>query len=251
MIPIQRLALRPSNDPYHQPKTAQNPRPAYSAHTFLKGCITTSGPDSYHYSGLRKYTPRELSLFQSFPYTYKFTGGMGEATKQIGNAFPPIMAEAMYRTIAKTLEAFDKQFIDAEDDLSVSDLDGILRRKGINMRSAPSFGRPLFEAPARTVSQPSRYFVRDENDSRGSATFTSSPFARNQAASVPQQPRVLEPMNLLDGLIGDNEEDNVRPSIETRPRHVSRAGSAIDDAIEVSSESEEESDSDDEESDSD
>ena len=181
---------------------------------------------------------------------------MGEATKQIGNAFPPIMAEAMYRTIAKALEAFDKQLIDAEDDLSVSDLDGILRRKGINMRSAPSFGRPLFEAPARVVALPSRYFVRDENDSRGSATFTSSPFARNQA-SVPQQPRVraassFEPIDLLDGLIGDNEEDNIRPSIEkTRPRHVSRAGSAIDDAIEVSSESEEESDSDDEESESD
>ena len=60
LIPIQRLALRPSNDPYHQPKPAQNPRPAYSPQTFLKGCITTGGPDSYHYSGLRKYTPREL-----------------------------------------------------------------------------------------------------------------------------------------------------------------------------------------------
>jgi hypothetical protein len=126
------IPLQPHlHDQYHQPKLAKEPKEPYSPQTFLKGCITVGGATAYHYTGVRKYTPRELALFQSFPYTYKFFGSNTQATKQIGNAFPPIMAEALYRTIAKTLEAFDKGFIKAEDDLS--DLDGILERKGAQL----------------------------------------------------------------------------------------------------------------------
>lgn len=131
------------NDQYHQPRPATNPREATNPKDFLKGCITTGGSDSYHYSGLRKWTPRELSLFQSFPYGYKFTGSNTEATKQIGNAFPPVMAEAMYRTIIKTLEAFDNGLIDAEE--PIFDIDETIRKKN-GSRSRRKFQGRTFRA---------------------------------------------------------------------------------------------------------
>jgi DNA (cytosine-5)-methyltransferase 1 len=146
LVPIERLGSRVT-DEYHKPKPAREPRNSYNPQVFLKGCITTSGTTVYHYSGLRKYTPRELSLFQSFPIDYKFVGSQGQATKQIGNAFPPIMAEALYRNIAKTLEAFDGGYIEAEDDLT--DLDGILERKGANLRHMPPAARTAFDPPFR------------------------------------------------------------------------------------------------------
>ncbi|CAI9632204.1 unnamed protein product [Alternaria burnsii] len=127
---ITRQRPRAMNDPYHKPKLYTNPRPAYNPHTFLKGCITTSSTTATHPSSERAFTPRELSLFQSFPYVYKFTGTKSDATKQIGNAFPPIMAQAMYHIIAKTLNAFDNGLIGAEDDLS--ELDALLELRGGN-----------------------------------------------------------------------------------------------------------------------
>ena len=39
----------------------------------------------------------------------------------MGNAFPPVMAEALYRTIGKTLKAFDEGLIGAEDSLDSLD----------------------------------------------------------------------------------------------------------------------------------
>ncbi|KAL5115988.1 hypothetical protein ACEQ8H_006105 [Pleosporales sp. CAS-2024a] len=112
LIPMSRDTYH--DDAYHQPSPAKTPQSPYSPHTFLKGCITAKGASIHHYSGTRKYTPRELALFQSFPHTYQFSGTKTAATKQIGNAFPPIMAEAMYRTIIKTLAAFDAGLIGPE-----------------------------------------------------------------------------------------------------------------------------------------
>jgi hypothetical protein len=167
------------------------------------------------------------------------------------------MAEQLYRTIARTLEAFDNGLIDAEDDLT--DLDDILERKGVSRHAAPSFARSMFDAPRRYSSQRSRYLQRDNNNSRSTATsaFPSSPFARNQAfAAAPYQPRSrqassFEPMGLLDGLLdaGDDEDEDLRPSIETGSRRPS-SGTAVEDAIEVSSSSEED-ESDEAESDED
>jgi DNA (cytosine-5)-methyltransferase 1 len=178
--PIERLALRPTDDYYHQPKTAKKPRAPYNPKTFLKGCITTSGAESYHYTGTRRYTPRELSLFQSFPCGYHFTGSQSEATKQIGNAFPPVMAEALYQTIAKTLEAFDQGHIEAEDDLS--DLDGMLERKGVKLRNGPSLPRPSFDIPSRPANLQSRYLVRDQPRSARSSPPNRPRFAQGRSA---------------------------------------------------------------------
>lgn len=200
--PIERLANHPTNDKYHQTKPTRNPREPHSPQMFLKGCITTNGGGdaSYHFSGLRKYTPRELSLFQSFPPSYRFTGGQGDAIKQIGNAFPPIMAEVLYRTIAKTLEAFDKGFIEAEDDLS--DLDELLEKKGAVLQNAQSKPRASFNSPRRARN----------------TTCTPSRFAQAGGASRPQQSRnrnsSFHDMNLLDGLF-DGSQDSDSDVVET------------------------------------
>lgn len=138
--PLERMGRRAWNDIYHQPKPAQSPREPINPETFLKGCITTGGSESYHYSGTRRWTVRELSLFQSFPYGYKFTGSNTEATKQIGNAFPPVVAQAMYCTIVKTLEAFDRGLIDAEE--PIFDIDQMIRERS----GGPS---PVSSTPVR------------------------------------------------------------------------------------------------------
>jgi hypothetical protein len=51
LIPIYRLANRPTDNQYHQTKLAAEPRDLYSLSDFLKACITTSGTTSYYLSG--------------------------------------------------------------------------------------------------------------------------------------------------------------------------------------------------------
>ncbi|KAI4605989.1 hypothetical protein J4E83_010255 [Alternaria metachromatica] len=192
---ITRQGRRAMNDPYHQPKWFPIPRPAYNPRTFLQGCITTGGTTACHPSGKRHFTPRELSLCQSFPYVYQFTGAQGEAKKQIGNAFPPIMAQAMYQTIEKTLEAFEKGLIGAEDDLS--DLDAILEPSG---ESIPQQRR--LDSFTGSANIPFRH---SQTASSRSARATTSPSTRNNGSESMQSRRRNEnsfpSMNLLDGVL--------------------------------------------------
>lgn len=47
----------------------------------------------------RMLTARELAAATSFPENYVFCGGDTAAKKQIGNAVPPVLAEALYRAM--------------------------------------------------------------------------------------------------------------------------------------------------------
>lgn len=47
----------------------------------------------------RMLTVRELAAATSFPENYVFCGGDTAAKKQIGNAVPPVLAEALYRAV--------------------------------------------------------------------------------------------------------------------------------------------------------
>ncbi|KAI2484163.1 C-5 cytosine methyltransferase DmtA [Pyrenophora tritici-repentis] len=141
---IARHPNRSMNDLHHQPKLFTMPKPRYSSYSQLKGCITTGGTTSYHPSGLRNFTARELALLQSFPVRYRFAGSTGQVKKQAGNAYPPITSEAIYREIAMTLDAFDGGLIDAEDDLSNLNLDALLRANDLSIRNDPRHMRNEF-----------------------------------------------------------------------------------------------------------
>ncbi|OGM50213.1 C-5 cytosine methyltransferase DmtA [Aspergillus bombycis] len=69
--------------------------------------ITCGGGDNYHPSGRRKFTHREYACLQTFPLNFRF--GPHEVLKQIGNAVPPSLAEAMYKEIVRTLQETDEE----------------------------------------------------------------------------------------------------------------------------------------------
>jgi DNA (cytosine-5)-methyltransferase 1 len=69
------------------------------------------GKDTYthiHYDSAqaRVISVREAARLQSFPDGFRFSGGMGAAFRQIGNAVPPLLAYALAKQIHYQLEPF-------------------------------------------------------------------------------------------------------------------------------------------------
>ena len=56
----------------------------------------------------RSFTVREAARIQSFPDDFEFAGSRSEKFKQIGNAVPPLFAEALAKTILLNLEKLAK-----------------------------------------------------------------------------------------------------------------------------------------------
>lgn len=78
------------------------PRPDSLASTILTKCDPHWGA-YFHYSQDRSFTVREAARIQSFPDHYHFYGNMADQFAQVGNAVPPMLAEAIGLSIKSIL----------------------------------------------------------------------------------------------------------------------------------------------------
>ena len=74
------------------------------ASTILTKCDPHWG-SYFHYNQDRSFTVREAARIQSFPDSYIFAGNQAEQYAQVGNAVPPLLAEAIGRSIATMLRS--------------------------------------------------------------------------------------------------------------------------------------------------
>ena len=131
--PLMQVENRLTNHKYHQKSQEKRmDRPLVDPHVSMANCITTNGGDNAHYTGKRAMTVLELAALQGFPLNYKFSGSISDAKRQCGNAWPPVPSSKYFLSCAATLEAFDNELVDAEDD--IQDLYRFLEQKGITIK---------------------------------------------------------------------------------------------------------------------
>lgn len=66
-------------------------------------CITGDMRKVFHYSQNRALTVRELARIQSFPDDFIFVGSKTSQQQQVGNAVPPLLSQAIAKTIKEVL----------------------------------------------------------------------------------------------------------------------------------------------------
>lgn len=96
------IADIPEGFPLHNPDqmVTRNDAP-YSGDLPLRYTICCGGGPICHPSGKRGFTHRELACLQVFPLEHQF--GPSRARKQIGNAYPPIVAKVFFEAIIRAL----------------------------------------------------------------------------------------------------------------------------------------------------
>ncbi len=82
--------------------------PEKPAPTITGGCITFSKGRYGHPEQPRAITIREAARLQSFPDDYVFAGTRGQAALQVGNAVPPLLAQASGTYFLNLLELLHK-----------------------------------------------------------------------------------------------------------------------------------------------
>lgn len=67
-------------------------------------CIDTGHRTYFHYEEKRIPSTREVARLQSFPDSFIFIGPRNDQQKQVGNAVPPLLAEAIAKSVKKYLQ---------------------------------------------------------------------------------------------------------------------------------------------------
>lgn len=106
----QIIALVPDGGNYKDlPSELQQTRKVHVAWTRLNSTkpsftIDTGHRHHFHYKWNRVPTVRESARIQSFPDDFIFFGSKTSQYKQVGNAVPPLMAEAIAKKLMETLD---------------------------------------------------------------------------------------------------------------------------------------------------
>ncbi|KAI1405082.1 S-adenosyl-L-methionine-dependent methyltransferase [Hypoxylon fuscum] len=111
-------------DDLHEPQRMKRIRkPSWDPDVPLARTITCSGGvGNFHYRGRRCFTLREYATLQGFPVDYQFQ--RPEQKRQIGNAFPPLVVQALYKHLRMWLEQKDRIHAgEDEDEVSESEND--------------------------------------------------------------------------------------------------------------------------------
>ena len=66
--------------------------------------IDTGHNHHFHYRANRVPTARESARIQSFPDSFRFLGIKTSQLKQVGNAVPPLLAQALAEEITKLMQ---------------------------------------------------------------------------------------------------------------------------------------------------
>jgi len=69
----------------------------------VEGRSLAKDPPGFNYDGMPKLTVKMTAILQGFPADWEFAAGKTQAYRQIGNAFPPPVAEAVARRIRRTI----------------------------------------------------------------------------------------------------------------------------------------------------
>lgn len=94
--------------------------PDKAAPTITTRCTTPSCGRFVHPTEDRGLTLREAALLQTFPASYLFDGSYGDIERQIGNAVPPKLAEALGSIVAGLLAAADDRSASRLDSMSAA-----------------------------------------------------------------------------------------------------------------------------------
>ncbi|KAK7549432.1 S-adenosyl-L-methionine-dependent methyltransferase [Phyllosticta citricarpa] len=96
------------HDPENEKRRFDSPKEPFDPDECSKRTMLTNNEGNfYHWSGLRKWTPREMACLQGFPTTHQFTGQLGEIRRQIGNAVPPNVMQLFHRECVEILKRID------------------------------------------------------------------------------------------------------------------------------------------------